>query len=51
MFKACQSITLWKRVLIGLVLGLAVGLLLRYVVPLPDFVQEINGKEVSTPGA
>ena len=51
MFKAWQSITLWKRVLIGLVLGLAVGLLLRYVVPLPDFVQEINGKEVSTPGA
>ena len=38
MIKAWQSITLWKRVLIGLVFGLSVGLLLRYVIPIPDFL-------------
>ena len=30
MLKKWQSIALWKRVLVGLFLGLAVGLLLRY---------------------
>lgn len=33
MFKAWQQITLWKRVLIGLVLGLAIGLAVRYGFP------------------
>ncbi len=33
MFKAWQSITLWKRVLVGLFLGLAVGLAVRYGTP------------------
>ena len=51
MFKAWQSITLWKRVLLGLVFGLAVGLLLRYAIPLPDFTMEVNGKEKQIPGA
>lgn len=31
--SAWQSITLWKRVLIGLVIGLTIGLLLRYTTP------------------
>ena len=30
MLTSWQSITLWKRVLIGLVIGLAIGLALRY---------------------
>ena len=30
MLKSWQAITLWKRVLIGLVIGLAIGLTLRY---------------------
>jgi len=30
---------------------LAVGLLLRYVIPIPDFVKTVNGEEVKTPGA
>lgn len=33
MFKAWQSITLWKRVLVGLVLGLVLGLAIRYGAP------------------
>ncbi len=33
MLKAWQSITLWKRVLIGLVIGLVIGLTMRYTVP------------------
>jgi Na+/H+-dicarboxylate symporter len=33
MFKRWQAITLWKRVLIGLIIGLAVGLSLRYGMP------------------
>lgn len=51
MFKAWQSITLWKRVLIGLVFGLAVGLLLRYAIPLPEFTTVVKGEEVNIPGA
>ena len=51
MFKAWQSITLWKRVLLGLVFGLAVGLLLRYAIPLPDFTITAKGKETQIPGA
>ena len=51
MFKAWQSITLWKRVLIGLVFGLTVGLLLRYVAPLPLFMATLKGEEVQIPGA
>jgi len=51
MFKAWQSITLWKRVLIGLVFGLAVGLLLRYVIPLPDFTIEVKGEKKQIPGS
>jgi len=30
MFKYWQSITLWKRVLVGLLIGLAIGLVFRY---------------------
>ena len=30
MFRKWQSITLWKRVLIGLFAGLAIGLTMRY---------------------
>lgn len=33
MFKTWQSITLWKRVLVGLFFGLAVGLAVRYGTP------------------
>ena len=33
MFKSWQSITLWKRVLIGLVIGIAIGLTLRHTMP------------------
>ena len=51
MFKAWQSITLWKRVLIGLVFGLTVGLLLRYLAPLPLFTVTLKGEEVQIPGA
>ena len=51
MFKAWQSITLWKRVLIGLVFGLVVGLLLRYVIPLPHFTATVKGEEVQVSGA
>lgn len=36
MLKKWQAITLWKRVLIGLVFGLAVGAFIRYGLPLPD---------------
>ena len=31
MFKKWQSITLWKRVLVGLVIGMAIGLVMRYL--------------------
>ena len=41
MFKAWQSITLWKRVLVGLFLGLAVGLAVRYGMPEGARAQEI----------
>ena len=41
MFKAWQSITLWKRVLVGLFLGLAVGLAVRYGMPEGAQAQEI----------
>ncbi|QEG20576.1 dicarboxylate/amino acid:cation symporter [Mariniblastus fucicola] len=51
MFKAWQSITLWKRVLIGLVFGLGVGLLLRYAIPIPEFTTTVKGEEVKVPGA
>lgn len=33
MFQFWQSIALWKRVLIGLVVGMSLGLLLRWLVP------------------
>ncbi|MGY8748816.1 MAG: dicarboxylate/amino acid:cation symporter [Pirellulales bacterium] len=33
MFKSWQALTLWKRVLVGLVLGLGVGLAVRYGTP------------------
>jgi Na+/H+-dicarboxylate symporter len=36
MLKKWQAITLWKRVLIGLVFGLAVGAFIRYGLSLPD---------------
>ena len=51
MFKTWQSITLWKRVIIGLFFGLAIGLLLRYVIPLPVFNATIKGEVVQLPGA
>lgn len=47
MFKAWQSITLWKRVLIGLVFGLAVGLLLRYVIPIPNWLVPVDGDQAA----
>lgn len=33
MFKSWQAVTLWKRVLIGLLVGLAIGLSVRYGMP------------------
>lgn len=42
MFQAWQSITLWKRVLIGLVLGLTIGLALRYSLPPSDIEKTIS---------
>jgi Na+/H+-dicarboxylate symporter len=36
MLKKWQAITLWKRVLIGLVFGLVVGAVIRYGLPLPE---------------
>jgi len=33
MFKSWQALTLWKRVLVGLVLGLGLGLAVRYSTP------------------
>ena len=33
MFRSWQAITLWKRVLVGLFLGLAIGLAIRYGMP------------------
>jgi Na+/H+-dicarboxylate symporter len=33
MFKSWQALTLWKRVLVGLVLGLSLGLAVRYGTP------------------
>ena len=33
MFKSWQALTLWKRVLVGLVLGLGLGLAVRYGTP------------------
>lgn len=41
MFKAWQAITLWKRVLVGLVLGLALGLAVRYGMPSERVVKSI----------
>ena len=38
MFKTWQAITLWKRVLIGLVFGLVVGLLIRYALPQAEII-------------
>lgn len=43
MFKAWQSITLWKRVLIGLLLGLLMGLGVRY--GMPEAI--VDGKTIS----
>ena len=40
-----QSITLWKRVLIGLVIGLAIGLALRYGLPETTVMTKVNGVE------
>lgn len=42
MFKAWQSITLWKRVLVGLVIGLAIGLAVRYGMPSSKEVNEVT---------
>ena len=51
MFAKWQAITLWRRVLLGLGLGLVLGLLLRYVLPIPVFA--VPGSEVKReiPGA
>ncbi|MFK7769933.1 MAG: dicarboxylate/amino acid:cation symporter [Mariniblastus sp.] len=49
MFKSWQAITLWKRVLVGLALGLAVGLSVRY--GMPELVTEegtLTGVERAT---
>jgi Na+/H+-dicarboxylate symporter len=49
MFRRWQAITLWKRVLIGLALGAALGLLLHY--GLPDYppVNQIDAVEQAEP--
>ncbi len=39
MFKSWQALTLWKRVLVGLVLGLGLGLAVRYGTP-----ESVNAK-------
>ncbi|MDG2183087.1 MAG: dicarboxylate/amino acid:cation symporter [Mariniblastus sp.] len=39
MFKSWQALTLWKRVLVGLVLGLGLGLAVRYSTP-----ESVNGE-------
>ncbi len=46
MFRKWQSITLWKRVLIGLVFGLAIGLALRYGLPGRIVAETIDGVTV-----
>lgn len=43
MFKRWQAITLWKRVLVGLFIGLAIGLAVRYGMP----EATIDGETVS----
>ena len=48
MFKTWQAITLWKRVLVGLAIGLLVGLCVRYGVPdllADDGTVAASGKE------
>ena len=62
MFKRWQSIALWKRVLVGLFLGLAIGLLLRYslgstqgessipVVVEPGATTAVTLEELNAPG-
>ncbi|MDB4778036.1 cation:dicarboxylase symporter family transporter [bacterium] len=50
MFKAWQSITLWKRVLVGLFFGLAIGLAVRYTAPASREVAEV-GIAVQDPAA
>ena len=42
MFGAWQSITLWKRVLIGLVIGLGIGLALRYLSPEAEVAKKVE---------
>jgi len=46
MFRKWQSITLWKRVLVGLVIGLAIGLALRYGLPGRIVAETIDGVTV-----
>jgi Na+/H+-dicarboxylate symporter len=48
MFKTWQAITLWKRVLIGLVIGLGLGLALRH--GLGDATVTIDGEAVVVSG-
>ena len=49
MFKFWQSITLWKRVLIGLVIGVSIGLSLRY--GLPELAtQDSDGNPITLKG-
>ncbi len=42
MFIAWQSITLWKRVLVGLFIGLAIGLSVRYTAPASREVAKVS---------
>ncbi len=49
MFKNWQSITLWKRVLIGLFIGIAFGLALHYGLPEATFADE-DGIETTWSG-
>lgn len=51
MYQAWRSLTLYKRVLIGLVVGMLAGLALRYAIPLPDFQVVIDGASVSMPAS
>lgn len=48
MLKSWQSITLWKRVLIGLVIGLAIGLALRYGLAETTITTNVDGVETET---
>ena len=52
MLQLWQSIDLWKRVLIGLAIGVIVGVVLHYIFPnLPDVPIAEAGEKVDPPRA